>query len=193
MKIIAVVLLVILLSFELHAQSSSIYPIKLKLNNTVPAKKEGLSNISVGLGIAKAIRYKDDEFGRNNNARFLFNMNVTAKIYHPLYLNMGFEYNKEDLRGYEDHYSITILPSFGGRVFGKRVTYFIEAGPNLVLAFRNGHGEGMLLGLSAGLRCQYNITEKYAIGVNIKHINYFNVWSENYFIVHSHIYFSVKI
>ena len=165
----------------------------IKPSPTIKNKYTGLSNISFGFGFAKAIRYKDDEFTRDNNFRLLFNMNVIAKICHPLYLNMGFEYNKEDLRGYEDHYSITILPSFGGSIFSKKATYFIEAGPNLVLAFRSGHGEGILLGLSAGLRCQYNITEIYAIGINIKHINYFNIWSEHYFIVHSNLYFSMKI
>ena len=193
MKLACLFFLAVILTAELHAQSSSIYPINSRFNDNLTVKKEDLSNISMGIGFAKGFRYKDDEFGRNNNARFLFNMNVTAKIYDPLYLNMGFEYNKQELLGYEDYYHITIMPSFGERVFNKKITFFIEAGPNLVLAFRNGHGEGMLLGLSAGLRCQYNMTEKYAIGANIKHINYFSVWSENYIILHSSIYFSVKI
>jgi hypothetical protein len=193
MKLACLVLLVILLSFELLAQPSSYYPIKLKLNNTPPSKKEGLSNISIGFGLVKAIRYRDDELNRNHDLRFLVNLNMTAKIHHPFYLSMGFEYNKKDVDGYFDTYNISALPSLAGTAFNKKISYFTEIGPNVLTIFWRNKSISFILGLTIALKAQYNITEKYSLGVNVRHINYFNVWSEHYFIIHSHIYFAMKI
>lgn len=191
MKIICAVLLAVIFSFELNAQSPSAY--SLKLNNKKP-KMEELSNISLGFGFAEAIRYTPDEHNRDHDFRFLVNLNLTTKIYRPLYLSLGFEYSKKDLDGHFDSFNFSALPSLGGTVFNKKITYFTEIGPNVVAIY---YPEDRMIqfsfGLTIGFKTQYNLTNKYSVGVSIKHINYFNVWSEHYFIIHSNIYLSMKI
>jgi len=190
MKLLCAVLLAVIFSLELQAQSFSTYPIKL---NTKP-KKEGLSNISLGFGFAEAIRYTPDEHNRNHDLRFLVNLNLTAKVYHPLYLSMGLEYSKKDLDGKFDSYNLSILPSLAGTVFNKKITYFTEIGPNVVaIYYPDDKMIQFSFGLTIGLKAQYNMTDKYAVGLSIRHINYFNVWSEHYFILHSNVYLSMKI
>ena len=188
MKLACLVLLALLLTFELHAQSSSFLPIILK------PKKENLSNLSLGLGFAVAIRYSNDDHNRNHDLRFLANLSVNLKINHPFYVSMGFEYHKKDLDGYDNAYNLFGLFSLGGTAFKRKITYFAEAGPNLLAVhYAREQSIGFSWGLSIGFRAQYNLTEKYAVGINARHINYFNIWSEHYFIIHSNIYFAVKI
>jgi hypothetical protein len=191
MKIICAVLLAVIFSFELHAQS--FYNNPVKLNNTSTSKKEGFGDISLGFGIAKAFLIKHDELNRDHDTRFLVNLIMTKRIYHQLYLSLGVEYNKKDVDGYFDTYNLSLLPAFGGNVFNKKISYLAEAGPNAVVIFWGNSSLTIAFGLTLGLKAQYNITDKLAAGVDVRHINYFNVWSEHYFIVHSNIYLSMRI
>lgn len=179
MKSIILVLLVLSISSEYYAQ-----PIK---------QKEGFADISIGFGIAKAFRYKYDSLERNYDTRFLINTSMTLKVYRHLYFTAGFEYNKKDVDGYFNTYNISLLPSYGGRAFNNKVSYFAEAGPNVHIIFW-GNDSGMIVfGLTLGLKAQYNINERFSAGIDLRHINYFNIWSEHYFIVHSDVYFAIKI
>ena len=157
-------------------------------------KKNDLTNISIGFGFAEAFRFKTDEHNRNHDFRFLISFAYIQKIYHPFYLNLGLEYSKKDLDGLDNSFNISFLPSFGGTAFKEKLTYFAEIGPNIVAIHYPENKEIQFTpGLTLGFRIQYNLTKKYSAGLSVKHINYFNMWSDHYFIVHSNLYFAIKI
>lgn len=192
MKIICAVLLSVIFSLELLAQTYFSHTDKSDLN--LSTKKEGLSNISLGLGFAEAIRYTTDEHNRNHDFRPLINLGMIAKVYHPLYLSMSIEYSRKDLDGHDNAYNFSFLPSLAGTVFNKKISYFTEIGPNVVaIHYPEDKMIQFTLGITFGLKAQYKITDKYSVGLSIRHINYFNIWSEHYFIVHSNVYFAMKI
>jgi hypothetical protein len=191
MKFLILIVLTFFLSLELHTQPLPLH--KLKFSNKSP-KNEIFYNLSFGLGFAKAIQFSPDEHNRNHDLRFLANVNMTLKIYNPLYMCLGLEYSKKDLDGTTHSLNMSILPSLAGNAFHGKVNYFTEIGLNVVsIYYPSDRMIQFSPGLTIGLKVQYNITKKYAVGIDIRHLNYFNIWSEHYFIVHSNLYFAVRI
>jgi hypothetical protein len=118
MKQICFVLLAFIFSIELHAQPFPLHRLSLY---TEQAVKENLSNISIGLGFAEAIRFTSDEHNRNHDLRFLANVNMTLKVYHPLFVCFGLEYSEKDLDGNYSTLNLSVLPSLTGNAFNGKV------------------------------------------------------------------------
>jgi len=185
LRIITFISAIILLAFAIIVLPSSLLSQSIQKKD----KTDNLRNISFGVGLTKAFRLKDDLFG-NNDIRFAVSSVVTLRLVHPIYIEIGLDYHKEELTGYSDVADINLLFAFGNNAFNKKITYFLAAGGTTSLYL--GHSGGIILGLLFSTKFQYNFSNRFSLGIEFQHPNYLGQNYTNYLLIRSYFYLSIK-
>ena len=176
MKLACLVLLAVTLSFELHAQSSLFYPIKLKLNNTLPVPKDGYdyllnqnesnsksinrNSLTIGVGDVKVLK--------NGNNALLFSLSLFINHIDNFYVKYGTDiFNIQDENEKVLHYSLNVIPSFRFDLFERKFDIFWGFGFTVHGAETNFQNN-MAIGLISCLSLHYNIFKKFGAGIDFQ-------------------------